>query len=134
MTRSEASSGGCACGAVRFTVRGAPRRAGLCHCVTCRKAHASAFNPFVVFALDHVEIAGPLRSWESSPGHERRFCANCGSRVAMRMIGSDEIELSMGSFDDVGLFAPEYESWIVRREPWQPELTPIQNLGDRNPT
>jgi hypothetical protein len=42
-------AGGCACGAVRFAVRGAPVRAGLCHCLTCRKAHAAAFNPFVVY-------------------------------------------------------------------------------------
>lgn len=108
--------GGCACGAVRLTVRGAPLRAGLCHCMTCRKAHASAFNAFVILAAEQVEVSGKLASWESSPGYVQQFCANCGSRV----LGGDgqEVEVSLGSFDQPGLFEPEYELWIGRREPW----------------
>ena len=36
------------------------------------------------------------------------------------MFGRDgeEVELSLGSFDTPRLFEPEYELWIVRREPW----------------
>ncbi len=29
--------GGCMCGAVRYTVVGAPQRVGLCHCDECPK-------------------------------------------------------------------------------------------------
>jgi len=50
--------GGCACGAVRFAVRGAPVRVGLCHCLRCRKAHASAFNPFAVFRREQLTVSG----------------------------------------------------------------------------
>ena len=131
MTEESMIEGGCACGAVRFAARGAPLRVGLCHCLTCRKAHAAAFNPFVVFALDQVEITGTLKAWSSTPGHERRFCPECGSRVAMRMTDGNEIELSIGSFDAVGIVDPQYESWVVRREPWQHALPVPQNLHDR---
>jgi len=123
------TEGGCACGAVRFVVRGAPLRAGLCHCMTCRKGHAGAFNPFLVFAAEQVAVTGRLRSWPSSPEYDRRFCPVCGSRVIA--INGDEVELSLGSFDETGIFAPEYESWVVHREPW---LTPIdgpQNAGNQ---
>ena len=108
--------GGCACGAVRFAVRGEPSRVGLCHCMTCRKTHASAFNAFAIFQADQVEISGESESWRSSPDYERHFCARCGSGV----FGGDgeEVELSIGSFDTPGLFEPEYELWIGRREPW----------------
>ena len=109
-------SGGCACGDVRFTVHGAAKRAGLCHCLTCRRAHASAFNAFVVFNRADVRWRGILRTWESSRGYERGFCARCGSRVIA--FNGDEVELSIGSFDTVGVFAPRYESWCIRREPW----------------
>jgi hypothetical protein len=113
-------TGGCACGAVRFTTHGEPDRVGLCHCMTCRKAHASAFNPFVIFRAEQVEVTGEMKGWESSPGYTRWFCARCGSRL----FGGDdrEYELSVGGFDDPGQFAPEYESWTIRREPWLPPL------------
>jgi len=74
--------GGCACGGVRFTIAGPPKRVGLCHCMTCRKAHAAAFNPFAVFAKEQVGVHGAVASWESSAGYLRQFCPTCGSRVA----------------------------------------------------
>lgn len=131
MTDAQIIEGGCACGQVRFVARGAPLRAGLCHCMTCRKAHASAFNPFVVFGLDQVQMTGDVKAWLSSPGHERRFCPQCGSRVGMRMTDSDEIELSLGSFDSVGTVEPNYESWVVHREPWMCSLAVPQNEQER---
>ena len=108
--------GGCACGAVRFTARGKPLRVGLCHCMTCRKTHASAFNAFAIFRADQVAISGESASWRSSPEYDRHFCAKCGSGVFGR--NGEEVELSIGSFDEPGLFEPEYELWISRREPW----------------
>ncbi len=114
--QQQVHEGGCACGAVRFTASGAPRRIGLCHCMTCRKAHSAAFNPFVVFGAADVVVVGELRNWASSAGYTRSFCPTCGSRV----FGSDgsEVELSLGSFDSPGTSTPEYELWTGRREPW----------------
>lgn len=129
MTTDPMLIGGCACGAVRFVTRGAPLRVGLCHCLTCRKAHASAFNPFVVFRREQVEVTGELRSWKSSAGYDRRFCPHCGSRLFG--ISGDEIELSLGSYDQPGLFEPRYENWIVRREAWLAPLPVPQHRRDR---
>lgn len=112
--------GGCACGAVRFEIQGAPKRAGLCHCLTCRKAHAAAFNPFVIFDAGQVRMSGALKSWRSSPDYDRQFCAVCGSRV-MGVNGA-EVEISLGSFDEPNQVTPTYESWVKRRETW---LTPL---------
>lgn len=121
--------GGCACGAVRFITSGAPSRVGLCHCMTCRKAHASAFNAFAIFPADQVEIRGESKSWPSSPGYDRHFCTTCGAGV----FGGDgvEVEVSIGSFDEPGLFEPEYELWIGRREPWLAALDVRQYEGNR---
>lgn len=122
-------SGGCACGAIRFTAHRPALRAGLCHCMTCRKSHAAAFNPFVVFPADAVEVSGHPISWSSSPGYDRRFCGTCGSRVIA--INGDEVEVSLGSLDEPGLVEPQYESWIVHREPWLAALARPQNPRDR---
>ena len=119
--------GGCVCGAVRFTVTGEPKRAGLCHCLTCRKAHAAAFLPFVVFAAEQFQARGEMRAWMSSPEHPRWFCPACGSRVFTGL--GEEVELSSGSFDEPGLFTPEYEAWTPRREPWLRPL-PVEQFEE----
>lgn len=130
MTTPDVLRGGCACGAVRFATRGEPLRAGLCHCMTCRKAHGAAFNPFVVFARQRVEVEGELRGWASSAGYERRFCPACGSRVMG--VNGEEVELSLGSFGEPGRFEPQYESWVIRREPWLAAMVVPQHERDRS--
>jgi hypothetical protein len=124
-------TGSCACGAVRFTARGAPVRAGLCHCMTCRKSHAAAFNPFVIFRREHVQIEGAVKRWRSSDHYERCFCQECGSRIYGAEIGGDELELSLGSLDEPALVEPLYESWVIRREPWLQPLAVPQHVRDR---
>ena len=124
-------SGGCGCGAVRFTARGKPVRVGVCHCLTCRKSHASAFNPFVVFRREQVVIQGMLATWQSSVSWTRSFCPACGSPVLSEYQGDPEVELSLGSFDEPGLFRPQYEMWVVRREPWLQPLDVPQLEGNR---
>ena len=122
--------GGCACGAVRFTATGAPIRTGLCHCLNCRKAHSSAANPFLVFRRDQVAIEGDLREWRSSTAWLSKFCPACGSRI-VGGDGPEEVELSLGSFDQPGLFEPQYELWVIRREPWLRPLDVPQFTEDR---
>ncbi|RVT90430.1 GFA family protein [Sphingomonas crocodyli] len=114
------NDGGCACGAVRFVAIGAPLRAGLCHCRTCQKAHAAPCYPFAVFPISKVHLRGPVRSWSSSPGYDRRFCAMCGSRVAGVL--AEEIELSLVQFDQSDLIEPQYESWAGKRARWMQAL------------
>ena len=128
-THGKPLTGGCACGALRFTASSDPLRTGLCHCLVCRKAHASAFNPFVVFPAEAVEVTGAPRSWFSSSGYDRRFCGDCGSRILA--VNGDEVEISLGSLDEPGLLAPEYESWVSRREPWLRPLDTPQHTANR---
>jgi len=100
--------------------------------MTCRKAHAAAFNPFAVFAAEQVDVSGALQSWLSSPGYDRRFCVVCGSRVIA--INGDEVELSLGSLDEPGRLQPAYESWVSHREPWQVELDVPQFARNPKPS
>jgi hypothetical protein len=123
-------TGGCACGAVRFQTNAKPLRVGLCHCITCRKAHASAFQPFVVYSNVDVTITGKFKGWASTPHYVRCFCPICGSRIAG--MNRDEIELSLGSFDETGVLFPTYEVWTKRREPWLKPLAVPQFNEDRN--
>ena len=67
MTDTQILEGGCACGQLRFMARGAPKRVGLCHCLTCRKVSGSAFLAFAIFAPDQVTVAGDLAGWSATP-------------------------------------------------------------------
>lgn len=98
--------------------------------MTCRKAHAAAFNPFIVFQAAVVEVIGKPRSWLSSPGYDRQFCGDCGSRVIA--INGDEVEISLGSLDEPGMLEPQYKSWVVRREPWLCALDRPQHSRERH--
>ena len=126
---TEFGDGGCSCGAVRFRVQGEPRRVGICHCLDCRKAHGAVFNAYAIFAKSQVEVRGELRGWEGSPDYSRRFCPACGSRVCGTGEG-EELEVALGCFDTPGRYAPQYESWVVRREPWLAPLPVRQNPGN----
>lgn len=124
-------SGGCACGAIRFHARGEPKRVSICHCMTCRKAQGAPFVAFVIFDEPDVDVEGTPAYWCATPTYKRCFCATCGSRVFGLEHG--EIELSLGAFDETGLFAPQYEAWVVHREPWLPSFGIVQHPNNRPP-
>ncbi|MBV9538011.1 MAG: GFA family protein [Acidisphaera sp.] len=124
--------GGCNCGRVRFVLRGEPIRAGVCHCLTCRKETGGPFMAFLVFDRDAVTIRGETRSWIAATDH-RHFCADCGSRLFGTHDSDREVEIRLGALDDAPSGSqPAYELWTPRREHW---LTPVagatQHPGNR---
>jgi hypothetical protein len=120
MSGKKTYEGGCACGAVRFRATGSPLRVGMCHCMTCRRVHGSAFGSYAIFERDAVVVTGATREWRSSAEGQRHFCPVCGSVAFMMYAGGSEIDLPLGAFDETGLFEPAYELWCKRKEPWLP--------------
>ncbi len=125
--------GGCLCGDIRFIAKGEPYRVGLCHCLDCRKQHGALFHASAIFPETSVTVEGETRSYAG-----RHFCPRCGSSVFSHT--EDEIEVNLGSLDDVGVFRPTYELWTIRREPWLPEIKGVKgyerdrgNAGRREP-
>lgn len=119
--------GGCVCGGVRFVASGEPWRVGLCHCLTCRKRHAAAFNAFAVFpreAVTFTDAGGEpialdrLGVFASSRQGRRYFCRACGSPVLSADEAGDEVEVFLGSLDHPNRLAPTYEAFTPRRETW----------------
>lgn len=122
-------SGGCACGALRFVAHGEASRVGLCHCLTCQKAHGAPYLAFAVFSRAAVDLLGVDMGWESSAGYQRLFCPACGSRFAN--LTGEEIELPVASFDDGSGLDPQYENWTIRRLSWVAPLAVPQFARDR---
>jgi len=120
MATGPALAGGCACGAVRYEVKGTPCHRTLCHCADCRRAAgapAVAWFSVPADALAYVRGAPALR--RSSPRAERAFCGRCGTQLTYR---SDdvpgEIDVTTCSLDDPEAAAPEDHTFAARRLHW----------------
>jgi len=111
----ERFTGGCLCGEVRVEATGDPNRVGLCHCLDCRKHHGALFFAAAMFPQDAVSVTGETGQYKG-----RHFCPICGSSVFNRF--GDEIEVHLGTLDEVSQMTPTYECWTVRREGWLPEF------------
>jgi hypothetical protein len=100
-----AKSGGCLCGAVRFTaVPGKQHEFGVCHCSMCRKWAAGPF--FAVECGDTVKIEDPskLGTYKSSEWAERSFCKQCGSVLFYRLVAMNYYVVSAEAFDNTAGF------------------------------
>lgn len=120
--------GRCRCGQVRFSLRGEPKRTGICHCTNCRRETGSAFNYFGVWPREAFDASGAVATWE---GHS--FCPTCGA--GLYGLAETEVEVKLGSLEvaPTGL-APVYELWTVRRETWLDPLRQAeQHERDRTP-
>lgn len=120
-------TGGCMCGAVRYSARGAPSYAGYCYCVDCRRASGSGFIPFLGYASDRVVLTGKLRQVRSpsSVGTEavRNRCDACGSLIFGGNHGEEgEYTLYAGSLDDPTHFQPTIAIFTRERPAWAPSI------------
>ena len=113
---------GCLCGAVRYALTGPPLRAGICHCLDCRKASGTAFNTAaeVSFADFHLlQGADALAEYASSPGIHRVFCGRCGSPLYSRRDATPEtIRLRLGTLDTPVDGKPVMQIFTVGKAEW----------------
>jgi hypothetical protein len=76
--------GSCFCGAVEFTVTGAPAAMGYCHCHSCRHWSAGPINAFTLWKPESVKVtkgAELLGTHNKTAGSARRWCKSCGGHV-----------------------------------------------------
>jgi hypothetical protein len=112
-------TGGCLCGAVRYSVRGDPVHVRRCHCADCRKESGSAFTVYAHWPVEAFEMSGEISSYDG-----RGFCPRCGSRLVDTSDPGDTlIEIRIGSLDEAPFeLKPEDEIWVKRRESWIPPV------------
>ena len=119
----KAMTGGCLCGRVRYTIGADPVRSGICHCRYCQRYTGSAFEPFMIFSQEAVQLEGTLASFgvRSERGGivYRQFCPNCGSGVMNTSEAEPGIAVILaGTLDDPSRFNPSVEVFCSRAQPW----------------
>jgi hypothetical protein len=105
MTGAGTMTGGCLCGAVRFTAAPAKREVGACHCSMCRKWTAGPFMVLDCQGTLKIDDTANLGVYRSSEWAERCFCTKCGTPLFYRLVASNLHFVSAEAFDDRKDFA-----------------------------
>jgi len=116
-------TGGCLCGAVRYTIAAAPLVARTCWCRVCQYIGAGSATVNVAFPSAALAVNGELRDFrmnaDSGNAMHRRFCPTCGTHV---LTGSEArphlVFVRAGTLDDPELGAPQMTIWTASAPSW----------------
>jgi hypothetical protein len=99
--------GGCLCGAVRYEARPTHREGYYCHCRMCQLAFGNTRAAFINLRNDEVRwLASEPSYYASSKIAQRGFCAHCGTPLSFAYLGSERMDLSVGSLDEPAALTP----------------------------
>lgn len=112
-------SGGCLCGAVRFTARVEPG-VQACHCTQCQRWTGG--GPLLSVRVHDLELTGTeaIQAFRASEWGERAFCGTCGATLYWRMQGRRIAYLAVGLLDDQSGLAVTEEIFTDHRPGWLP--------------
>ena len=120
-------SGGCLCGAVRFTAMPPSREIAVCHCSMCRKWSAGPF-----LAIDggtlNIDDESNLGIYRSSEWAERGFCKRCGSPLFYRLVGKEQYYVSAEAFDDRSGLTLTTQIFIDEKPPYYDFANQTRNM------
>ena len=112
-------TGGCQCGAVRYRLSAEPTGANICHCRMCQKASGGPMMAFGGVRLSEFFVSsGAIATFSSSDIAERGFCAQCGTPLTYRELGSDRVSVTLGSLDEPGAVAPVTQLGVESKVSW----------------
>lgn len=116
-------SGGCLCGAVRYSVAAESPLPVVCHCTHCQKQSGSAFSYALVVPTSALSVSGALKTYRDvgSSGMEvlRKFCPECGSAILSEMAALPGMTaIKAGTLDEDYGLAPVFHAWCDSALPW----------------
>lgn len=113
---SDQITGGCQCGAVRYSTSERPKPE-FCHCRMCQRATGGVFA-----SLGSVPKAslrwthGEPSYFESSNVAKRGFCPRCGTPLTFAYNDSQNMDVTLGSWTTPSRSVPTWCS-----SPWSPD-------------
>lgn len=116
-------SGGCLCGAVRFTVDAEPLAARTCWCRLCQYLGAGSATVNVAFPADKLHLSGDVR-WHQSTADsgnamQRGFCPQCGTPLFSNAEARPHLTfIRAGALDDPNLIGPQATIWTSAAPEW----------------
>lgn len=126
-------SGGCLCGAIRYSSETDPAFTAVCHCRNCQKQTGTGSSVIVGLPADSLSISGPIKTFrdigDSGKAVYRRFCPSCGSPIVTDVEAMPTLTfLKAGTLDDPRWLKPAMEIYCDSAQPWVPHLADAQQL------
>jgi hypothetical protein len=116
-------SGGCLCGAVRYTFPAEPLVTRVCWCRLCQYLGAGSGTVNVCFRTEGMTVTGELRDWvsvaDSGNVMHRRFCPACGTPLFSAAEARPHLVfVRAGTLDDPELAQPAMTIWTAAAPRW----------------
>lgn len=117
-------TGGCLCGAIRYSSPVAPVITAVCHCRDCQKQTGSSFSILLGIPRDGLELTGDTPQDIETLGASgltvrRTFCRRCGSPIFSAATSTPELLwLKAGTLDDPSSLQPNIHMWCETAQPW----------------
>ena len=129
-------TGGCACGRVRYAVRVDDDGAYLCHCRMCQRSTGGVSIAFKNVRKADLAWASEPDWYRSSPIARRPYCRDCGTPLGFEYPDSDNMDLTLGAFDDPSRFRPKFHfgKESMHRAWLNTEGLPEHRVEDNEPT
>lgn len=123
MTTTTEVTGGCLCGAVRYSFASGPLARRACWCRDCQYLAAGNATVNLVFRADACTVTGELGEHvgraESGNTMRRRFCRSCGTPMFSQSSGRPEMMVvRAGTLDTPELGRPESFIWTGSAPSW----------------
>jgi hypothetical protein len=118
-------TGGCACGAIRYSIVGEPLFSNHCQCRDCQRESGSGHGSYATFARAGVTLTGEAKHWDmvadSGNVKTRGFCPSCGVPVYLTFAAMPELfTIHAASLDDPARFTPQAVTYRMRGHAWDP--------------
>ena len=116
-------SGGCACGAIRYTSANAPLAMINCHCIDCQLSSGAPFASGIVAMAADVQVTGTPKTYAvraSSGGMATRsFCGECGTPLFTQSDANAQFtSIRFPSLDDRSDFKPMLDIYTEAAQQW----------------
>lgn len=115
-------TGGCRCGAIRYTCEAEPAMVVHCYCRDCQYASGGACTTAVVTLADSLAIEGTPKAYttiaDSGTQVSRLFCETCGTPVFAKNASMPFMAIKAATLDEPRVLQPGANIWTQSAPPW----------------
>ena len=117
--------GGCACGAIRFSIDAAPLGTGACHCTQCQKFSGGGPNYVALLPKGALTVLKGQPKFYCASGDSggavgRAFCADCGAHLWSIPEHAPFMPVKVGAFDELADLGPKMHIYTASAPSWHP--------------